>query len=175
MTSGPMEGLVCWLRYIQVKYIRHPKPGIRFCCFCFSMASTVFTWLFMILKTTCLPSNTQSWQHRWKIFLVAKFIKEFQEAQQPSSEECVRKYNLNIYLIFLQLCIVVWGGWGAAHSTYVVVRGKLSEVDSLLLPYKSQEWDTGCQTWQQISLPTELSGLPISIFFLFIDAVRKIN
>lgn len=38
-------------------------------------------------------------------------------------------------------------------------------VSSLLLPYRSWELNSGHQTWQQVSLPTEPSHQPI-IFFL---------
>lgn len=51
-----------------------------------------------------------------------------------------------MYFFFTFICY--------CECVYVKVRGQLQEVDSPLQPHGFQGLDSGCQAWEQPSLPT---------------------
>lgn len=51
-----------------------------------------------------------------------------------------------MYLLFTFIC--------DGECVHVKVRGQLQEVDSPLQPRGFQGLDSGCQVWEQLSLPT---------------------
>lgn len=67
------------------------------------------------------------------------------------------------------MCVRAYTHVPSTHATgaRAEVRGQPVEVGSLLPLCVSQEWNLGCQVWQQVPLSAELSHWLLLSFFIF--------